>query len=62
MFEVKFSSEAFADLKRSRQDIEDFNEEIVRTRKNEKLMAFLERRGKQAATISFKEAKQILGI
>lgn len=42
--------------------IDDFDEEIVRTRRNAKLMVLLDERGKQSKTISLKEVKQELGI
>jgi hypothetical protein len=42
--------------------IDDFDEEIVRTRRNAKLMALLDERGTQSKTISLKELKQELEI
>ena len=42
--------------------IDEFDHEIAATRSNEKLMAFLEARGKQAATIPLDEVKQRLGL
>jgi hypothetical protein len=42
--------------------IEDFDQEVARTRKNEKLMALLDVRGKQQATIPLAEVKRQLGL
>ncbi len=42
-------------------EIDDFCREIELTRENKKLMAFLDRRGREKATISFAEAKRRLG-
>lgn len=42
--------------------IDDFDLEIVQTRRNEKLMAFLDDRAKQAQTISIDEVRRQLGI
>jgi hypothetical protein len=42
--------------------IDDFDEEVARTRKNPKLMALLEARAKQTATIPLDEAKKRLGL
>lgn len=41
---------------------DDFDDEIQRTRRNEKLMALLDERGKQAATIPLEELKRELGL
>lgn len=41
---------------------DDFDEEIVRTRKNPKLMAMLEQRARQTATIPLDEVKRRLGV
>jgi hypothetical protein len=40
----------------------EFDLEIVRTRQNQKLLAFLETRAKQTATISLDEVKHQLGL
>jgi hypothetical protein len=42
--------------------IDDFDHEIARTRKNPKLMALLEARAKQTATIPLDEVKKRLGL
>ena len=42
--------------------IDDFDEEIVRTRRNAKLMALLDERGKQSKTVALDEVKRQLGI
>jgi hypothetical protein len=42
--------------------IDDFDQEIARTRKNPKLMALLEARAKQTATIPLDEVKKRLGL
>lgn len=42
--------------------IDDFDEEIARTRNNPKLMALLEARAKQTATIPLDEVKRRLGL
>jgi hypothetical protein len=42
--------------------IDDFDDEIARTRKNRKLMALLEARAKQTATIPLDEVKKRLGL
>jgi hypothetical protein len=41
---------------------EDFAEEIRRTRKNEELMALLEERAREAATIPLEEIERELGL
>jgi hypothetical protein len=41
---------------------DDFNEEIRRTRANKELMAFLEQRAKEPATITLEEVKRELGL
>jgi hypothetical protein len=42
--------------------VDDFDHEIARTRQNEKLMAFLEARAKQPATLPLDEVKRRLGL
>jgi hypothetical protein len=42
--------------------IDDFDEEIVRTRRNEKLMTLLDERGSQSKTIPLEAVKQQLGL
>ncbi len=42
--------------------IDDFDEEIVRTRNNPRLMALLESRARQSATIPLDEVKKRLGL
>jgi ribosomal-protein-alanine N-acetyltransferase len=42
--------------------IDDFDIEIAQTRQNEKLMAFLDQRGRQTQTISLDEVKRQLGL
>jgi len=42
--------------------IDDFDDEIARTRNNPKLMALLEARAKQTATIPLDEVKKRLGM
>jgi hypothetical protein len=42
--------------------VEDFDHELARTRQHEKLLAFLEERGKQPATKSLAEVKGELGL
>jgi hypothetical protein len=42
--------------------IDDFDDEIARTRKNPKLMAVLEARAQQTATIPLDEVKKRLGL
>jgi hypothetical protein len=41
-------------------EIDEFSREIELTRENKKLMAFLDRRGRKKATVSFAEAKRRL--
>lgn len=43
-------------------EIDNFDREIELTRKNKKLMAFLEKRAKQTTTVSAAEARARLGI
>jgi len=43
-------------------EVDDFNREIELTRKNKKLMAFLDQRAKQTKTVSLEEAKTQLGL
>ncbi len=43
-------------------EIDDFDREIELTRKNRKLMTFLEKRAKQTTTVSSEEARAKLGI
>jgi hypothetical protein len=42
--------------------VDDFDLEIIQTRKNEKLMAFLEERAKQPATIPLEDIERRLGL
>jgi len=42
--------------------VDDFDEEIVRTRRNAKLMALRDDRAKQAKTIPLEEVKRQLGL
>lgn len=42
--------------------ISDFDYEIALTRKNKKLMAFLDKRAKQAATIPLSDVKKQFGL
>ena len=42
--------------------VDDFDHEIVRTRRNEKLMALLDERAAQTQTISLDEVKRQLGF
>jgi hypothetical protein len=42
--------------------IDDFDREIARTRANPKLMALLEARAKQSATIPWEEVKRQIGL
>jgi len=42
--------------------IDEFDEEIIRTRKNQKLMAFLDERAKQTKTVPMSEVKRRLGL
>jgi hypothetical protein len=42
--------------------IDDFDDEIARTRKNPRLMALLESRARQTATIPLDELKKALGL
>jgi hypothetical protein len=42
--------------------IDDFDEEIARTRRNVQLMALLEERAKQAKTVPLDEVKRQLGL
>ncbi len=42
--------------------IDDFDQEIARTRNNPKLMALLESRARQTATIPLHEVKKRLGL
>ena len=42
--------------------VSDFDEEIVRTRRNAKLMALLDDRAKQTDTVPLAEAKRQLGL
>jgi hypothetical protein len=42
--------------------IDDFDDEIARTRNNPKLMAMLEARARQTATIPLDEVKKRLGL
>ena len=42
--------------------IDDFDEEVARTRNNPRLMALLEERARQTATIPLSEVKRRLGL
>ncbi len=42
--------------------VEDFDEEIARTRRNAKLMALLDTRAKQTQTVPLDEVKRQLGL
>jgi hypothetical protein len=42
-------------------EIDDFGREIELTRENKKLMAFLDRRGREKATVPLAEARRRLG-
>lgn len=42
--------------------IDDFDREVAATRKNEKLMAFLDRRAAKTETFSMDEVKRRLGL
>ena len=42
--------------------VDDFDEEIMRTRRNERLMALLESRARQSKTVSLDQVKQQLGL
>jgi hypothetical protein len=42
--------------------IDDFDIEVTQTRRNQKLMAFLEQRAKQTQTIPLDEVKRQLGL
>jgi hypothetical protein len=43
-------------------EIDDFNREIELTRQNRALMKFLEVRARQTETVSFEEARTLLGL
>ena len=42
--------------------VDDFAQEILRTRQNERLMAFLDERAKQTQTVPLDEVKRQLGL
>ena len=42
--------------------VDDFDLEIIQTRKNEKLMTFLEERAKRSATIPLEDIERRLGL
>jgi hypothetical protein len=42
--------------------IDDFDEEIVRTRRNERLMALLDQRARQQQTVPLEQVKRQLGL
>lgn len=42
--------------------VEDFDKEIVQTRRNEALMTLLDERAKESATVSLEDAKRQLGL
>jgi GH43 family beta-xylosidase len=43
-------------------EIDDFDREIELTRQNKQLMELLDRRARQAATVSLDQAKTVLGL
>jgi hypothetical protein len=43
-------------------EIDDFNREIELTRHNQALMKFLEARARHSETVSYEEAKSLLGL
>jgi hypothetical protein len=43
-------------------EIDDFNREIELTRQNRALIKFLEARARQTETVSFEEARTLLGL
>ena len=43
-------------------EVDDFNREIELARQNRALMKFLEARARQTETVSFEEAKTMLGL
>ncbi|MBW4631750.1 MAG: hypothetical protein KME30_07555 [Iphinoe sp. HA4291-MV1] len=66
VFEQAYDEDVIVQLADGRQFIlsavDDFDIEIVQTRRNEKLMAFLEQRAKQTQTIGLDEVKRQLGL
>lgn len=66
LFEQAHDEDVIVQLANGRQfivmAIDDFDIEIAQTRRNEKLMAFLEQRAKQTQTISLDEVKRQLGL
>ncbi len=42
--------------------VDDFDEELARTRRNAELMALLEKRAKKTATVSLDAVKRQLGL
>jgi hypothetical protein len=42
--------------------VDDFAQEVLRTRQNERLMAFLDERAKQTQTVPLDEVKRQLGL
>jgi hypothetical protein len=42
--------------------VDDFDREIARTRNNPRLMALLDKRGRQTASVALDEVKQQLGL
>jgi hypothetical protein len=42
--------------------VDDFDQEVARTRRNEKLMALLDTRAKQTETVTLDEVKRQLGF
>jgi hypothetical protein len=46
----------------SNDEFDDFEDEVAETRRNAMLMALLDERGKQAATIPLDEVKRQLGF
>jgi hypothetical protein len=43
-------------------EVDDFNREIELTRQNRALMKFLEARARQTETVSFEDARALLGL
>jgi hypothetical protein len=66
VFEQADDEDAIVQLADGRQfilsAIDDFDIEIAQTRRNRKLMEFLEKRAKQTQTISLNEVKRRLGL
>jgi hypothetical protein len=69
MFQIEFTPEAMGDLRRAADGteflltpVEDFDQEIARTRQNAKLMALLDERARQTRTVPLEEVKRQLGL